>query len=422
VVGGYFADKYLGIKQSIYWGASLFIIGYLLMSLPQQRAFYLGLSFLCIGNGFFKPNIMNILGQLYSGPEDHRRNSGFTLFYMSINMGALLPPLFLGPLVKAFNWEAGFMLALFGMIFSFVIVFLGRMQLKRYGNIPLGSQYRTKGKRKNFLWLFGGGLVVCIALLDLLLRFARQVDYLVIGISIIFLGVVFYYLSQEPKIKRMRMTAALILTLISGGFWMFYAQGSSLLVLFAKRSMEMRVFGLPLNPEIILFFTPFFIIILCPFLSKLWLYLAHRAKDPSTPVKFALGIFLMAAAYFVLALSVSLFRGSSTVSVGWIGLSYLFQAVGELLISPVGLAMITVLSPKEHLGLMMGIWFLIQAAAFALSGELGSVAAITSDMSNQQVALVYSKAFFFYACLCFALALVALFCIPLLKKLMRSTN
>lgn len=422
VIGGYVADKYLGIKQSIYVGGVLFFLGYLSLVFPFLWTFYLGLSIVAVANGFFKPNMMTILGELYSGPKDHRREAGYTLFYMGMNIGATLPPIFIGMLVSKINWESGFLTAVVGIVIALGVFYLGRRQIERIGHIPVESMYHKPSLRKKFLAYFAMWTLVGIVLIDFLLHFPHCADYLVIILSLIVLGVVFFFLASEPREKRLRMTAALILTLISGGFWIFYAQESTSMVLFASRNLDLEILGIPLNPEGVLFFAPFFIIILSPLISKMWLYLEHREKDPSTPTKFAMGILLMSLGFLVLWIGAGYFEQLGVVDSWWIAISYFFQAFGEVLLAPVGLAMITVLAPHEHLGMMMGVWFLIQASAFTIGGELSRIASVFPETTLVESANIYSKAFFLYFILCLALAVVAFLFIPFLKKLMHASQ
>ncbi len=417
VIGGYIADKYLGFQKTIIFGGWLFVIGYALLAIPDNRAFYLGLSINVIANGLFKPNVTSILGELYDGPEDHRRDPGYTLFYMGMNIGSLLPPLFLGALVVLVSWSAGFLTASFGMLLSMVVFYIGRYQLQGAGSLPEESILRHKPKKWRFYFLFFLGIVVSIALVNVLFRFSAEVDWVVIIASILIIIVVLYFLFKEKGPARMRMGAALILTVISAGFWTFYIQGSTSLVLFAKRNMGKQFLGFDLNPEATQFFNPFFIIIFCPLISKLWIALSRRNKDWSTPIKFAWGIFWMAFGYLILGLGCKFFGAEAFVSPWWLVTSFGFQSLGEVLLSPVGLAMITALSPHEHIGLMMGVWFLLQAAAFAIGGRLATFATILPHFSIEQSLEVYTRAFLIFFWICFVLSIIAFICVPLLNKM-----
>lgn len=417
VVGGYIADKYFGFQKTIIYGGWLFVIGYTLLSLPLERTFYLGLAVIIVANGLFKPNAMSILGELYRGPEDHRRDPGYTIYYMGMNIGALLPPLFLGSLVILVNWSVGFFMAALGMVLSMVVFHLGRYQLNHAGGIPDKSLLHHPFRKWRAWGLLIVGTGAGIGVIDFLFRYTQEVNYFVVIVSVLFLLVVIYFLFKEHGVARKRMAAALILTVISAGFWMFYAQGYSSVVLFAKRNMSKHLIGLPFDAEGTQLFNPLFIIILSPFLSKLWIVLSRTNKDWSTPLKFAWGVFFMAFGYLVLGLACKYLGYEALVSPLWVGAGFFFGSLGELLLSPVGLAMITTLSPKQHIGIMMGVWFLIQAAAAALGGKLATIATILPHFTLSESLQVYTHAFLVFFWLCFVLSLVAFLCVPLLNRL-----
>ncbi|OGN52834.1 MAG: hypothetical protein A2Y28_03750 [Chlamydiae bacterium GWC2_50_10] len=417
VVGGYLADRFLGFQKAILFGGWLFVLSYLLLVIPDQHFFYLGLSVNIVANGLFKPNVTSILGELYEGPEDPRRDAGYTLFYMGINIGSLLPPLFLGGLILWFNWQGGFSLAVLAMLVAMWIFLKGRGQLKGAGGIPLASLYHHRGKKRVFLILFFSVITLVIFFLYLLLHFAAEVDLFVGVVSILFILMVLYLVFKEKGRERVRMGAALLLTIISTAFWTFYAQQPTSLVLFAKRNMRKELLGIPLDAEATLFFSPFFIILFCPLLSKLWLYLQHRRRDWSTPIKFAFGILLMALGFLILGIGTRFFGKEALLSPWWMIFCFAFQALGEVLLSPIGLSMITALSPHAHIGLMMGVWFLAQASAFALGGKLATFSTVLPRFTLEESLAVYSRAFLLFFWICFFFAVVAFLLAPLLNRM-----
>lgn len=422
VAGGYLSDKYIGMKRAIYSGGILFFIGYSLLALPSTMAFFSGLSVIIVANGLFKPSMMTFLGEMYPSIADPRRDAGYTLFYMGMNIGAMIPPLFLGFIVVNLGWNWGFGTAAVAMIISLVIFYGGRARIEEFGNLPFNSVCHDPNKNGLFWFLFVIGVALAIAMMAFVLHMPEYINLFFIIASILCLIAVFYFLYKETRIKQLKMLAALALTLISGGFWIFYTQAATSMVLFAKRNMEQELFGFPFNPETILFCTPFFIIILSPLLSKFWLSLAHREKTPSTPTKFAWGILLMSVGYLILGTGTSYYHVDYVVSSGWVVSSYFFQALGELFLSPVGLAMITILSPHKHVGLMMGFWFLIQGAASIIGIYLASFAAVLPEYTRATSLAIYGRAFLIYFWLSFSLAVVAFICIPFINKLMQPTK
>lgn len=417
VIGGHLADFYLGFQRTILIGGSLLALGYLILVLPQLKFFLFGLCILILGNGFFKPNVSSIVGTLY-GKDDPKRDSGFTLFYMGINIGSLIPPLFLGPLVKSYGWGSAFLLATLGMLISTILFWWGRKYLKGRGDIPEHSFLHDKQKRAQFNMLLGFGLLITIFICALFLHLASYSNILLIIASIlIVLWILRIILCLEGR-EQQRMLVALILVVISIGFWAIYVQSWSSLMLFADRNMSHNFIGLNIDAEFTQAFNPFFIIVLSPLLSLLWPRLYKSGLNPSYPLKFALAIFAMGAGFLLLAVGIKWFSHNGLSSPWWLVWSYFLQTLGELVLSPIGLAMITVLTPQKYVGMMMGIWFLALSAAFAVGSELATIADVPKQASILVSQHIYTKAFFDFAYLGFALSLIVLIITPKLKRML----
>jgi POT family proton-dependent oligopeptide transporter len=422
VVGGYLADRFIGYRQSITIGAILFLIGYLLMSIPNQRSLFLGLSFVIIGHGFFKPNVSGIVGELY-GPHDPRRDGGFTLFYMGINIGSLLPPIFAGALVAAYTWGSGFLVAACGMVVSLIVFLAGQHRLGTAGIVPDTSPLHKSGAIKAvFYVLLLVGILVTIGILHLLLFHPREANLILVIASLGVIAAVLFFLFKELPEQRRKMVACLILIVISVGFWAIYNQTFTSLMLFADRNMSKEFLGFTIDAEFTQFFNPFFIIIMSPFLSWLWVRLDKKGKNPSTPLKFSLGVLSMAIGFLVLGAGIMVFNSNGESSPWWLVLSYFIQTIGELLLAPIGLAMVTRLSPKHLVGMMMGVWFLTQAAAFAIGGGLATISAVPKDVTGTAAIDIYAHAFFIYGGISLVLAIVSFTLIPFLKKLIGTSN
>jgi POT family proton-dependent oligopeptide transporter len=422
VVGGYIADRYIGFRQSILLGAILFIIGYALMAIPNPRALFLGLSVVILGNGFFKPNVSSIVGDLY-GPGDPRRDGGFTIFYMGINIGALLPPLFAGALVAAYTYGSGFLVASLGMIVSLITFLSGQRRLGEAGLVPSGSPLHKHGAVKvGFYLLLLVGIVVAIGVFHLLLYHPKETNLLLIIASLGITAALLFFLSKELPEHRNRMIACLILIVVSVGFWSIYNQTFTSLMLFADRNMSKEFLGITIDAEFTQFFNPFFIILFSPFLSWLWVHLDRKGKNPSTPLKFSLGILCMGIGFLVLGAGVLFFNTDGKASPWWLALSYLIQTIGELLLSPIGLAMVTRLTPKHLVGRMMGIWFLTSSAAFAIGGGLATLSDVPKSVTGVDSLHIYARAFFIYGSISLALAAISFTLIPFLRRLIGSAN
>jgi POT family proton-dependent oligopeptide transporter len=415
VVGGYIADRFIGYKQSIILGGILLMIGYAVMAIPDAKALFLGLGIMAIANGFFKPNVSTIVGELYE-PNDPRRDGGFTLFYMGINMGSVFPPIFAGALVAAFNWSSGFFAASVGMLISLATFIGGKHLLGRLGGMPSNSPLRS-GNKVLFYSLLFLGIVIVIALLQVLFLYPKQSTLILVTASLAIIGSVLFFLFKERPEARRKLTACLILIVISVGFWAIYNQTFTSLILFADRNMSKEFLGLTLNAENSQFFNPFFIIILSPFISWFWVYLDEKKKNPSTPIKFTLGILFMALGFLFLWVGTHFFSTGAETSPWWLAGSYFLQTVGELFLSPIGLAMVTRLAPPHLTGMIMGVWFLTQSAAFAIGGGLATFASIPQDVSATASLAIYSHAFLIYGLIALALALVSWSLAPYLKRL-----
>jgi POT family proton-dependent oligopeptide transporter len=218
------------------------------------------------------------------------------------------------------------------------------------------------------------------------------------------------------------MVACLILIVISVGFWAIYNQTFTSLMLFADRNMSKNLLGFTIDAEFTQFFNPFFIILLSPVLSWLWIRLDEKGLNPSTPTKFTLGVLFMAIGFIVLGLGVKAFNIDGAASPWWLILSYFLQTIGELLISPIGLAMVTRLSPRHLVGMMMGVWFLTQSAAFAIGGGLATLSDVPKDIMGAASLGIYSHAFFIYGGISLVLAVISFALIPFLNRLIGKTN
>lgn len=422
VLGGYLADRFMGFRQAVILGGILFIIGYAVMSIPNEGALFVGLSIVVIGNGFFKPNVSSIVGDLYEA-DDPRREGGFTLFYMGINIGALIPPIFAGMLVAAYTYGSGFLVASVGMIVSVITFLAGKSRLGDAGAMPSSSLvHKSKAFRVGFYFLLLVGIFVSVGVLHLLLYHPQEANIILIVASIGIIAALLFYLFKELPEQRRKMSACLILIIIAVGFWAIYNQTFTSLMLFADRNMSKELLGFTIDAEFTQFFNPFFIVVLSPILSWLWVRLDKKKRNPSTPLKFAFGVLLIAVGFFVLGAGVLLFSTGGEASPWWLIFSYFLQTIGELLVSPIGLAMVTRLSPKHLVGMMMGVWFLTSAAAFAIGGGLATISDVPKDVMGAASLGIYAHAFFIYGTIALVLAVITFALVPFLRRLIGITD
>jgi POT family proton-dependent oligopeptide transporter len=324
LIGGYLADRYLGARKSILIGGFLMMIGQFMLAFSDMLFFYTALGFLIVGNGFFKPNISTIVGQLYE-EHDSRRDGGFTIFYMGINLGAFLSPLICGTLGEKIGFQYGFISAGVGMAIGMAIYLWGQ---------------------KKFLGQKGGK--VCHNSLQKIEDSPKPLT-----------------LDEKKKIA-----VIFILMFFSIFFWASFEQAGSSLTLFADRSID-RIIPFTHWEFPVSYFqsiNPLLIIMLAPLFSKLWIDLAYADKEPSTPAKFAIGLFLVAFGFVLMMIASTLAGEHSKVSCFWLLFVYLFHTAGELCISPVGLSVVTKLSPKQFGSLLMGTWFLSSFFANLIGG------------------------------------------------------
>lgn len=390
VLGGLVADRYLGFRRAVIFGALLLCCGHLGMAFEGEPAqlvggvvqvdnsalqiLYLSLALIIVGVGFLKPSISSIVGALYSA-DDPRRDGGFTLFYMGINVGAMLAALTCGYLGETYGWAYGFGLAGLGMVLGLVTFIRGQHLLQGAGEAPdlalLQSNHRF-GLRRDWTIYLGGILSVVVfwwliqhqAVVSNLLGWTSAVVVcLVIGIAV-----------RQEKVDRDRLLLVLFLTAMSVVFWSLFEQAGSSMSLFADRNVDRQIFGFTVAASQLQFFNPAFIILLAPLFSMLWIYLAERGWEPSTPAKFGLAIVQVGLGFAALVYGASLVDGDGKVAMLWLMLAYFLHTTGELCLSPVGLSMVTRLSLRKVVGLMMGVWFLSSSVAHSVAGLIANLA------------------------------------------------
>jgi POT family proton-dependent oligopeptide transporter len=417
VLGGYIADRFIGFNQSIIIGGFIYIVGYILTAVPQESIFVIGMAAIVLANGFFKPCVSSLVGVLYQ-KDDPRRDSGFTIFYMGINIGALLPPLITGTLVAHYGWHWGFALAALGMGIGMITFMCGKKRLGDAGGVPLTSPIRENlAFKRLFYVLLAVGTVASLLFTLLCFSFPKWADIFLVATAVLVVAnVVRLMLKEQPQQKR-KMLACLILMLISVIFWAFYNQTFTTLMLFASRNMQQQMLGFPIDAEFTGFFNPFFIIILSPAISWLWLKMQQRNLNPSTPMKFSLGMLCMALGFLFLGGATAFFSSDGLSSPWWLAGSYFLQTIGELLLSPVGLAMITRLSPSHLVGMMMGLWFLMQATGFLVGSLFSTLADVPKDALPKASAAIYSHAFNQFGLLSMVFTIGCFLLVPYLKKL-----
>lgn len=437
VIGGILADRYLGARKAVTFGAILLVLGHCGMAIEGSPAvmgeygveresfylqvFYLSLALIITGVGFLKANISTIVGALYR-QDDPRRDSGFTIFYMGINIGAFVSSLVCGWLGQTYGWAYGFGLAGIGMLAGLFIFLRGQPLLEGRADPPDAGQLKQPlwlGLSREWLIYLGG--VAGVLVVWQLVQYQALVGNVLMGFGgLMLLVVLVYSFYRCEPVERDRMLVASFLIVFSVLFWALFEQAGSSLNLFADRSVDRSLFGWEVPASMFQSLNPFFIFTLAPLFALLWIQLARKGLEPSTPVKFALAILQVGLGFLVLVLGASLTPEGEKPAIIWLILVYLFHTTGELCLSPVGLSMITKLSVARVVGMMMGVWFLAAAAANYIAGLIaGLTGANNADGETVDAATATVKVLEVYGnvgWLAVGVAVLLLLCSPFLKR------
>lgn len=395
-VGGIIADRLLGFKRSVMFGAVMMSIGHFVMAIENEFWLYIALSFLIIGNGFFKPNISSMVGGLYE-ENDPRRDGGFTIFYMGINLGAFLAPLACGYIGETYGWFWGFGLAGIGMILGLIVFGMGQAKLGDNGepkDVAILNKKLAGISQEHWIYLLS---FVAVALFALLVRYYTITSLLLKPIALGILLTIFIIALRSEKKEREKLFVVLILLFFTTLFWAFFEQAGSSINLFTNWNVNRKILGFHIPASAFQAINPFFIIALGTPFSMMWVYLAKIKKEPSTPVKFTLGLFQLGLGFLIFGLGsqfvnvneISIRNGedivmqtAATIPLIFLVLGYLLHTTGELCLSPVGLSMVTKLAPKRIMAMVMGAWFLSSALAHDIGG---TIAVLTAKDSQYKI-------------------------------------
>jgi POT family proton-dependent oligopeptide transporter len=366
--GGWIADRLLGAQRAIWYGGIVIMLGHFTLAVPSAYSFYPGLILVVLGTGLLKPNISAVVGELY-GPGDGRRDAGFTLYYMGINLGAAIGPLICSTLGESatFGWHWGFAAAGIGMAVGLLYFRYSRPLL---GQAGLHASLRADIPEERAAMRAGWGRVgIGLALLAIvtaaLLSGAVRVNAVTLAanstVGIVLFGALYIaYLMRFGGLdrdERGRVLAIFILSMAAAMFWAGFEQAGSTLNLFAERYTDRQLAGFEIPSGWFQSLNPAFIILLAPVFATIWIRLARAGREPGTPIKFAFGLVVLGAGF-----------GGSKVLPTWLITTYLLHTIAELTLSPVGLSATTKLAPRRYVGQMMGIWFLTSALGNLISG------------------------------------------------------
>ncbi len=374
VVGGFISDRILGSRRTVFYGGILIMLGHIALSMPLGAiALFVSIILITLGTGLLKPNISEMVGDLYT-EYDNRRDSGFTIFVFGINFGSFISPILVGWLGFHVNFHLGFSLAAIGMFF-------GLLQYVRGGkkHLPSSSLYPSDPLEPDDVKRLSirvglGAIVFALVLLLMNVMGALNIDNFITLLSIIAVStpiVYFIIIISSKKIsstERSRVVAYIPLFIAAAIFWAIEEQGSSVLALFAATQTNNNFLGFNIDPSNYQSLNPLFIMLYTPFFAWLWMKLGK--KQPSSPGKFSLGLVISGLSYLFMVVPVALFGPSAKVSPLWLVGSWAIVEVAEMLISPIGLSVTTKLAPKAFESQMMSMWFLADSAAQAVNSQI----------------------------------------------------
>lgn len=437
VIGGQISDKILGMRASIFLGGILMAIGHFVLAIENDIAFFLALAFIIVGNGFFKPNISTFVGALYKD-GDVRKDSGFTIFYMGINIGGWIAPLLCGWLAVKYGYHYGFGLAGIGMMAGLIFFWSG-IQKNIFGDKGMPPNKKVYEKaifgipQKTFIPIVA---TLCVPVIAFILSSYEAITadntpiigeknmvgiiFLIIGLAIgIYLIKILINVTLE---ERKKLIMAILITFFMTLFWGFHELSGSVITLFASRNVALDGIMTAAQTNSL---NSMFIIILAIPISLLWGYLSKKNLNPRTPYKFGLGLVLAGVCFYILSISKANADENGMVPFIYLIVMYLILSIGELFMSPVGLSKITDLSPKKIVAFMMGIWFLSSAYAFQIVGFIGKQLAIENtgkEIKGFDSLYVYTDGFHLIAMYALGAGAIVLVFSPLMKKLLGNVH
>jgi POT family proton-dependent oligopeptide transporter len=374
--GGWVADRVIGQRRAVLVGGAIIAAGHFSMAIAGLPTFYLGLLLIILGTGLLKPNVSAMVGELYEEQEGARRDAGFSIFYMGINLGAFIAPLIVGGLGQRVNWHAGFAAAGVGMLFGLVQYTLGGKYLGEVGMYADGTVEERRANMRKLIY----AVIAFLALIGILIYFRVSVQTVAkAGTAVIVGSTALYFLyvfvaGGLTREEKGRVGAIAIFFLAAALFWSGFEQASTSLNLVAQRLTDLNVGGWDVPASWFQSINPLFIISLAPVFAWLWVWLSRRNREPSSPRKFSFGLILLGLGFLVVMFGTMRVAAGSVTKMGpwWLILTYFLHTTGELTLSPVGLSTVTKLSPHRMVGQMMGIWFMAASLGNLLAGLMAA--------------------------------------------------
>jgi POT family proton-dependent oligopeptide transporter len=394
ILGGYLADRYLGQRKAVTYGALLLVMGHSLMAFHGPAAymdgetvvrsdlyinvFFFALALIITGVGFLKANISTIVGSLY-GENDPRRDGAFSIFYMGINLGSFISTLLVGYVGEVYGWNYGFGLAGIGMLIGLVVFLTGQRYLEGKAEPPSVERLAAKSPIgvSNEITIYAGGLLL-VGVSWLLMQYQELVGQLLGFAGLVMLAIIIgYAFTKCDKIARDRLLVAAFLIAIQSVFWALFEQQAASLTLLADQQFNLNFLGISIQASQVQFMNPLFIVLFAPVFAWLWVALANKKLEPTSAGKFGVAMLLIGIGYIVFSWGMGLEEGTNK-SFFWLIFIYLALTLAELCLSPVGLSMVTKLSVPQIVGMMMGTWFLFTALGNYVAGWISSLTGSTA--------------------------------------------
>ncbi|TCD12082.1 MFS transporter [Pedobacter frigidisoli] len=416
-IGGIFADKILGFKKSLFWGGALMIIGNLILAFSPKDLFYIGITLSIIGTGFFKPNISSMVGELYH-EKDNRRDAGYGLFYAGINIGGLLGGAMCIYLGKYVSWHLCFLSAALVMAFGLGTFIFTKKHLGPIGNSPLLHLEKTKRTTYEIATYIGS--LICIPFIFIMVKNTAFTDYFMYTIGIV---AMIYFIYETAMLKdskaQYKLMAAFVFIFCYFIFMAISEQSGGSLSLFAKDNLDHSLLFFNIDPNVVNnSVNSFFVIVFSPIVGILWLGLYKRKIEPNTVVKFGIGFLLLALSFYVFYATRFFATADGISSLNVFTLAYLLLTLGELCLGPIGMSIITKLSPKKMFGMMMGLWFLSSAFGQLAAGKLGAEMSSIENASLMTKLMAYTEGYKSLALYSLIAGVALIIFSQLVKKLM----
>jgi len=378
VPGGWLADNLLGHQRAVFYGAVIIALGHLTLAVPIESGLFFGLGLVAIGTGLLKSNISTIVGKLYA-EDDPRRDAGFTIFYMSINIGSVIGFLVCGYLGEKIGWHWGFGAAGVGMLLGVAQYVRTREWLGDAGREPNDMPQAKRSALARWATIVAVGAAVLVILFGTGVinvkasEFAENFAYFLTTIACLYFLYLFVFAGLDAA-ERKNVLLLFLLFVAAAAFWSGFDQSGASLNLFARDFTDLNILGYDMPVSWVQFFNPIYVVIFAPMFAAFWAWLGRRNLDPSLPLKFALGLFFMGMSFLVMLLAVGVALESAPIGLQWLLITYLLQTWGELALSPIGLSAFSRYSPRRYVGQMFGLWFLASAIGGVLAGLLGGEA------------------------------------------------